>query len=287
LNYHQLTSTFVTQKKYISKLFKENKKLKKINTLIVMLVMIFAVNSLKAQTYPVPKFVFHINAGYTFCLPDLKGNYPADIISAKDPTPYFIKNGYNFGADAKYFVDKKSTFGIMLDLTYSMLSSGDIAVADATYGTGTFRSDMNVFTLGLGAEYDFAPKRPANPFVNVMFTTNMFSGKTKFDATSGSRVSSSGEMAAAVRFGAMFSAGVDVKLSKSMGIVIGGKYAFANLFGKEYTQDSLSTSTYHLNDKEYTDGSSVSHKSKKLAYLQFYAGASFYFGAKKTIPYKK
>ena len=60
--------------------------MKKINTLIAILVVIFAVNGLKAQTYPVPNLVFHIHGGYTYCLPDLKGNYPADL--AKNPTPY-------------------------------------------------------------------------------------------------------------------------------------------------------------------------------------------------------
>ena len=72
----------------------------------------------------------------------------------------------------------------------------------------------------------------------------------------------------------MFSAGVDVKLSKNVGVVIGGKYAFANLFGKDSTEST--STTYGLNDKETT-----TMKARKMAYLQFYAGVSFYFGQKK------
>lgn len=252
--------------------------MKKINTIIAVLVIIFAVSGLKAQTYAVPKFAFHLHGGYTMTLPDLKGNYPADI--TKNPTPYFVKNGFNFGADAKYYVDKKSTLGIMLSLTYSMLSSGDIGIADSTYGTGTYRANMNIFTIGVGAEYDFAPKRPANPFVNVQFTTNIIGGKTTFDQSSGLIPSSSMDMTSAVRFGAMFGAGVDVKLSKNVGVVIGGRYAFANLFGKDSTAGS--TTTYGLNDKETT-----TQKSRKMAYLQFYAGMSFYFGQPKRTVLKK
>jgi opacity protein-like surface antigen len=254
--------------------------LKKINTIIAVLVVMFAISGLKAQTYPVPKWNFHLHGGYTMTLPDLKGTFPEDLKSGKNPTPYFIKNGFNFGGDVKYYVDKKSTFGIMLSLTYSMLSSGDIGIADSTYGTGTFRTDMGIFTVGLGAEYDFAPKRPANPFVNVQFTTNIIGGKTKFDQSGGLVPSYSATMSSAVRFGAMFGAGVDVKLSKSIGVVIGGRYAFANLFGKDSTAST--STTYGLNDKETT-----TQKSKKMAYLQFFAGVSFYMGTQKKIKVKK
>jgi opacity protein-like surface antigen len=249
-------------------------------TIITLLAVMFSITGLKAQTFPIPKYNFHIHGGYTLALPDLKGVFPDDINAGKNPTPYFIKNGFNFGADGKYYVDKKSTFGIMLSLTYSMLSSGNVGVADTNYGTGTFKTDMNIFTIGVGAEYDFAPKRPANPFVNVQFTTNIIGGKTKFDQSGGTQPSYSSDMTSAVRFGAMFAAGVDVKLSKNVGIVIGGRYAFANLFGKDSTAST--TTSYGLNDKETT-----TEKSRKMAYLQFYAGASFYFGLAKKVAIKK
>ena len=256
--------------------------MKKVTTLVAILVIVFAVNALKAQTYPVPQFYLHITGGYTYCLPDLKGDYPADIQSGKNPTPYFIKNGFNFGADGKYFIDKKRTFGLIASLTYSMLSSGNIAVSDAALGVGTFNTKMNIFTLGLGAEYDFAPKRPANPFVNFQVITNMFGGKTTFSSTGGTLGTQNvnSDLSSAVRFGAMFEAGVDVKLSKKIGVVIGGRYAFANLLGKAYTADST-TSNYNLNDKENGD-----QKSRKIAYLQFYAGISFYFGQPIITPKK-
>lgn len=254
--------------------------MKKINTIIAVLVVLFAAAGLKAQTYPVPKWNFHLHGGYTMTLPDLKGTFPEDLNNGKNPTPYFIKNGFNFGGDIKYYVDKKSTFGVLFSATYSMLSSGDIGIADSTYGTGTFRTDMGILTLGIGAEYDFAPKRPANPFVNLQFTTNIIGGKTKFDQNGGTVGSYAATMSSAVRFGAMFAAGVDVKLSKNIGIVIGGRYAFANLFGKDSTASS--SNTYGLNDKETT-----TMKSKKMAYLQFFAGASFYFGLAKKTAIKK
>ena len=110
--------------------------MKKINTLVAILVMLFAANSLRSQTYPVPKFVLHVTGGYTLSLPDLKGTFPADL--GKDPTPYFVNNGFNFGVDGKYFVDKKSTFGVLLGLTYTALRSGNVATTRSGIRNGYF-----------------------------------------------------------------------------------------------------------------------------------------------------
>ena len=142
---------------------------------------------------------------------------------------------------------------------------------------------MNIFTIGVGAEYDFAPKRPANPFVNVQFTTNIFSGDVSFARTDSTDLSYSSTMSSAVRFGAKFGAGVDVKLSKKIGIIIGGSYNFANLFGKGTTANT--STTYGLNDAETTSPTVM--KARKIAYLQFYAGMSFYFGQPTRTPVKK
>ncbi|MBE2217486.1 MAG: outer membrane beta-barrel protein [Ignavibacteria bacterium] len=251
--------------------------MKKLNTLVVVLLLLAATVGLNSQTFPVPKWNIHIHGGYTLTLPDLKGTFPADLQSGKNPTPYFVNNGFNAGADIKYYIDKKSTFGILLSLTYTALSSGNVGVNDLDsnsilgIGSGTWKSNMNIFTIGVGAEYDFAPKRPANPFVNAQFTTNIIGGNTTFEKDGGFVDSYSRDMTSAVRFGAMFAAGVDVKLSKQVGVVIGGRYAFANLFGKDSTTNTQTT--YGLNDKETT-----TQKSKKMAYLQFFAGVSLYFG---------
>lgn len=254
--------------------------MKRINTLVAILVMIFAINGLKAQTYPVPKFMVHVFGGYNYCLPDLKGEFPGDI--NKDPTPYFVKNGFNVGADGKYFVDKKSTFGILLSFNYTMLSSGTLGVNDPVLGSGNFKETMTLATVGVGVEYDFAPKRPANPFVNAQVTTNFIGGSIESSlsgGSGGSNLYNSGniDMKGAVRFGGMFGAGVDVKLSKHIGVMIAGRYVFANLFNKSSIANT--STNYGLNDEATT-----TIKARKITYLQFVAGMSFYFGLKKAYP---
>ena len=89
------------------------------------------------------------------------------------------------------------------------------------------------------------------------------------------------------RFGVIANAGVDIKLNKSMGAVIGVKYALTNLIGKK--TDITTTSTNTLTDDEETGSSSLrevglndeestNNRAKSLVYIQFYAGISFYFG---------
>ena len=242
--------------------------------------MLFAVSSLKAQTFPVPKFSVHVYGGYTLCLPDLKGSFPLDVNSLKNPTPYFVNGGFNFGVDGKYFIDKKRTFGGVLSFMYTGLSSGNITFStDPIFGTGTFKTDLNIFTIGVGAEYDFAPKRPANPFVNAQFTTNMFSGTTAITSNVDGGTFN-GDLKSAVRFGAQFGAGVDVKLSKKLGVILGGRYCFQNLFNKDSTTSA--SGSYGLNDIATT-----TQKARKIAYLQFFAGISFYFGQATRTPIKK
>jgi opacity protein-like surface antigen len=232
---------------------------------------VFAATGLKAQTYSVPKAAIHFHVGYTMTLPDLKGTFPKDIQEGKNPMPYFVNNGFNVGLDGKYYLDKKSTFGLILSGTYTRLSSGDIGTSDSTFGVGTHRFDMNLISIGIGAEYDFAPKRPANPFVNLQLTTNIIGGSYEFAASGGSQPSVNYSMTSAIRFGAMFAAGVDVKLSQKIGLVIGGRYHFVNLFGKD--SSATTTSEFGLNDKETT-----TMKARKMPFLQFFAGVSFYLG---------
>ena len=70
-------------------------------------------------------------------------------------------------------------------------------------------------------------------------------------------------------------AGVDVTLHNNIGVVVGAKYSFANLIGKNYEADTRTK--YNLNDDSYTLND-ISHPSRNITFLQFYGGISFYFG---------
>jgi len=240
--------------------------LKKLVALLVTAAVFFTLNSI---TFSQPQVTVHVTGGYDVPLPDFKGDYPADL--TKDPVPYFMKNGFNAGADVKYFLGKKKrNVGITLSLGYHGFSSGDLT---DTLGTG--KSKINIFAAGLGIEYAFLPKGKANPFIGAEFTGNFFSGNSKFTPTSGTETSI--DLKSASRFGVQFNGGVDIAFNKNIGGVIGVRYNLANLINKEYDSASTSTTEFPLNDKE----TSVS-KARNISYISLYAGISFYFNRPKT-----
>jgi len=219
--------------------------------------------------------VIHLTGGYNLPMPDLKG----DITDSADRVDtYGMKMGYGFGADGKYYLGKKRNVGITFDVGYQMFSNSE----DTVTGMGKdIKLKLNAFNLGLGIEYAFLPKGKANPFIGAEFTGHFFSGSADGSVLG---TTYSYTLKSASRFGAAFGAGVDIKLSKSIGIIIGGKYHLANLIGKDY-DSTVVVNEYKLNDKEYTVGNTTI-AAKNISYLQAYLGISFYLNQPKKIAKK-
>ena len=242
--------------------------MKKLGALIAILAL-FAVSTFYAQ----PALTVHVTGGYSLPMPDLKGTWPDDFTALKNPQPLYMKSGFNVGADAKYYVDKKlRSFGITLSLAYMGFTSGDLPAAaiDSLHTQGAFKTALNSFTAGLGVEYKFLTKKKASPFVGAEFTANFLSGK--ITPSSGNEFT----LKSTSRFGLAFNLGVDIKLSKNIGIIVGGKYALMNLIGKDTVTSSTPLTEYTLRDKSYTTAGGVSVNALNLSYLQFYGGISFY-----------
>jgi len=234
--------------------------LKKLTSLILLLIVLFAVNNSFAQ----PKLIIHLTGGYDVPSANLGGNSNWNTSTPND-NYFYQKSGFHFGADGKYYLGKKGNFGITLGLNYLMFNSGDLAITGSTV---TEKIKFNSFTAGLGAEWGFLPKGKANPFIGAEFTGNFYGGKYTPSGGSTEQTLKSGS-----RFGASFGAGVDWHVSKNIGVVIGGKYAMMNLIGKKDTSDTYTAgSTEHpLWDKAYGTMNAMN-----LSYIQFYAGVSFY-----------
>ena len=111
---------------------------------------------------------------------------------------------------------------------------------------------------------------------------NFYSGKIEASGDSTFNIQRKSES----RFGIVVNGGVDIKLNKSIGAVVGVKYGLTNLIGKK--TDITSNTVLQTDDEEsgtsafkelgLNDEESSNNKSKTLYYLQFYAGLSFYFG---------
>jgi outer membrane protein W len=240
--------------------------------LVALFILVAAFLSLNNNTlFSQPQFTIHLKGGYNLPLPDLKGdiNDSADRINT-----FAINQGFGVGADAKYYLGKKRNVGITLDLMYNMFSTSE----DTVNGfASNYKNKLNSFTAGLGIEYAFMPKGKANPFIGAEFTGNFYSGNVEYTVAGTTQTA---DLNSASRFGLGIGAGVDINLSKSIGIVIGTKYHLANLIGKEF-DTTFTTGKYSLNDKEYTVGTTTI-KAKSISYLQLYAGVSFYLNRPKT-----
>ncbi len=243
--------------------------MKKLVALFVVLAAILSFNT--NNTFSQPQIKVHITGGYDLPMPDLKG----DLNTLGDSGTYMLKSGFGFGADGKYYLGKTRAFGITLALGYQMFSNN--VDSSSVLGAKNVKNKLNAFNFGVGVEYSFLPKGKTQPFLGAEFTGHFFSGD--FEATSGTTTTKF-TLKSASRFGVALGGGIDFKLGKSVGAIVGLKYNMANLIGKEFDSTNTSLTEYSLNDKEHTEsGATVS--SKNINYMQFYAGVSFFFNEPK------
>jgi hypothetical protein len=254
--------------------------LKKVSALIIILAVIFAATS---SSFAQPKLLIHVTGGYSLPLGELKGDL-ADAFATPpvvaNPKKAYMKTGFNFGADIKYAFDKKGYFRGALGLGYNMFSNSyDLTTPVAN----TFKVKFNYFGFSIGPEVNFLPKGKANPFIGVDFTGNFYSGKQTWTTLDSNFTEST--LTTGSRFGLAFGGGLDVKLGKKVGFVVGLKYNLINLIGKK-AYDSTVTPTageYALYDKEYTQGGTT-WNSMNLSDLKIYVGVTFFLmEPKKTV----
>lgn len=238
--------------------------MKKLAILLIVVILGLSFGDVQAQ-----KVKLNIIGGYSLPLPDLKGTYPDDFNSGKNPMPYMMKNGFNVGGIGKYFLDKKNTQGLTLTLVYTGYSN---SVDNAIVGVSNQKFQMNMFTVGLGYEYRPPVRGAVMPFFGADIIGNFLSGKYKFTPTGNTEQENT--MKSASRFGFNVGAGTEFIASSKITFVVGVKYQYYNLLGKDYVEDGSGTE-YNLNDKEWTDALNMTHKARNMMGMQFYGGINF------------
>lgn len=250
--------------------------MKKFTVLFIVLALVFAFSN----TYAQPKLLIHLTGGYNLPLGQLSGDL-ADILGSStpnfgDPPKYFQKQGFNFGADFKYaFVSKKSfMLKGALSFSYNMFSNSYDVTTPTAY---TYKTKMNVITIGIGPELSFLPKGKASPFIGADFTVNMFSGDASNDGTTTKTWKSATRMGIGANFG------VDYKFSKQIGAVLGARFNYLNLIGKKTPTDEVPASgEISLNDKEDATAGNV-HAARNMMSLDVYAGITFFLMQPKVV----
>ncbi len=258
--------------------------MKKIISLTFIIIALFVSQSAFSQSN---KLNFALFGGYSVPTGDLKGDI---FFNGGSSNTYFQKSGFNFGGAAKYSLDRMGALQLVLSLDYNGFSnSADTTetFSDGENGTTTAshsgKVKMNILSANIGAQYNFMPNHKVNPFVNVDFTNNFFSGDASQNTTSTTggvttNTTYTANLKSAWRGGLQFGAGIDYAVSPNIGILVGGNYNLANLIGKD-SASSTSLTEYTLMDKETTIGS-VTTAARSISYLQIYAGISIYMNRK-------
>lgn len=240
-----------------------------------------------SSSYSQRKFTLNLYGGYTLSVADLRGDFPDTLGSTyldfRKSKTLLTSSGFNFGALCKFAVDSAGSQRLTAGFNFNSFSG------KMDY-TGTrnvsYKNKVSIITLSAGLEYDINPSKKFVPFVGLDISANIYGGKIE---GSGDTIVILNRKTEA-RFGVIATAGIDIKLWKSSGIVAGVKYALTNLIGKS-SEITTSTPTIPITDDEEQGGSSgselplndkatTSMPDKSLNYLQFYVGISVYFGSK-------
>jgi outer membrane protein W len=268
--------------------------MKRISVLLIILAISL---SFVNNTYSQPKFTINATFGYGVPIGDFKVDLPPlGTRPDADFFPYYTKQLLSFGADGKLAIGKKGNFRATVGFSYNMYTNN----ADATFrtaapdtagvaptGTVNFKPKVTIISVSLGGEWAFLPKGKVNPFVGASIAGNFFGGNFTFGQpvfVKGAMRTEPMDMKSETRIGFIFDAGVDFKISKSVGAVIGAKYNLINPIGKGADVESeVGPNEIDLGDKEHTLDDGTLSPNKTLSSIMGYVGVSFYFGAPKTV----
>ena len=267
------------------------------------------------------KTILQLGIGVSEPFGDMKGTYyqfqPLGSYQVLTVHPdlyvnnYGAKTGLNFFGSAKFNFDKFSitrgvlTAGFSTFNTFEQSKSGNIGVEvitinnqlDTILSSASYNYSFNNFNIGLGLEVSpLAFTNVVSPYFGASFNFNFFN--TSLSRTE-NRIDSVSFKTSDFRIGVELNAGIEAKLSKTFGLVLGVKYNLGNLLLKQTASDIASRHEWGktnatMNDEEGQFYSSLSNpvltstartyiaKQKKINWGTVYLGINLYLSSKKT-----
>jgi opacity protein-like surface antigen len=241
--------------------------------LVFAAILITISMSLMAQQ---PEGTVQFYVGYSLPTHDLQGDFGETFgtwTANPDSNTYFMKYGINYGIYVKFPVKMKSPLQITGGIGFDSFKNTAIYNEDTT-GTADITLSQSHLVFAFGGEYNFTKgKRKFNPFIGAEAILTLIGGNLELIYPTETIEYT---MKSALRLGFQFGAGFDYTFHHNLGFTLGGKYAIANVFGKDFNEDL--GSKYNLGDAEHIDFRGVSVPAKTISYFHFYGGLSFYFG---------
>lgn len=270
------------------------------------------------------KFILQLGIGIAEPFGDMKGNYynyttlqftGFQYIHADTnllTNHYGAKTGLFFFGVGKVNFDKHSitrgTLGIAINTfnLFELRKSGNIGKLfqnpnnneiDTLPVGADFNYTFNVYSFSLGLEV--APLSFTNkvsPYFGARFSFNSMNADLSYTSNN---IDTTKFSASEFRMGVVFDAGIEVKVSKTIGIALGANYNLGNLLLKN-TSSSISDNyewgktNSSINDEEGQFWSSIynpvinsinklyNSKQKLINWASFYLGINIYFNTGKT-----
>jgi len=225
------------------------------------------------DVYPQSRLEIDVHIGYSH--PQLEA-YGTDLVLSPDQKLVTLggkrlinsdilgaKTGYNVQTLLKYDILKQGYLKGLFNMGYNMLYSKYDGPTD-NYGIR-----IQSFSLGTGLE--------ANPLGNEKFYPSVF-GLLRINFMGGETYYHAGLDAFKVtpRYGFVSGINLNYRVSKKIGLYLGGSYSYDNAWGKR--TDEVKTNDPHVIvfvDKAGPDNSL--NNDRRVAYSSFYLGMKFYF----------
>jgi len=189
-----------------------------------------------------------------------------------DGSNFGTRYGFGGSLTGKFALHKEGSIRLNVTASYNRFLS-NFVISESPEGKVSY----NIIGGALGFENNFNPNKKLKPYIGADFVVSLINGKAtlKTDSTDFNLTIKN-----SVRFGVAVNFGFEYAFNNYVGINLGYKLTYANLFGRE---SKASTSIYetYLNDEKVTTGNSIPFAGwKQFLYSSFTAGINFYFGMK-------
>lgn len=241
---------------------------KKIFIFIILAVCSFSSLNVFSQS----RFEIDVNIGYSNPLLEARGNSvvlgPLNNVVYINGKRWIVsdnlgaKNGYSVQTFLKYNVIKKGYLKALFNLGYNALMS-IYQGPDDTYGV-----KIQSFSLGMGTEVNPLGNKRFYPSVFGLLRLNFLGGETFYHAgLDFFKVTS--------RYG--YSAGINLnyKMSKKIGLVLGGNYSYDNAWNKQ-TDETKTNDAHTIVFRDEASATNGLSNDRRIAYSSFYLGLKFY-----------
>lgn len=232
-----------------------------------------------AKLLTVPKFILQVSGYYNSGSMELSANNGGfSLGSFVQGKKYGARNGIGASITGKLPLDKKGRFWLDGIASYNYFLSN--LIADNTEEGKVY---YNVFSGGIGAEYNFTAAHKVKYYIGVIPQFSTISGKATLnerDVNDTTKINPYDvKIKSSFRIGYSVFIGLDYAFDKNVGLNFGFKFTHTNLLLKKSTTPPSKFET-ELNDYSASPGTLYAGW-KQFAYSSIFAGISYYFSVKE------